>query len=55
MSVVDGEMFSVSVGEYSDTVLPGGGMVVVILKEGNEQQEYCGIEIRCTSERCIPQ
>ena len=25
MSVVDGEMFSVGVGEYSDVALPGGG------------------------------
>ena len=34
--VVDGEMFSVGVGKYSDAELPGGGMVVVRLKEGSE-------------------
>ena len=53
--VVDGETFSVSVSKYLDAELPSGGMVVVRLKEGSEQKEYCGIEIRRTSEQCIPQ
>ena len=35
-SVVAEETFSVGVGEYLDMALPGGGMVVVILKGGSE-------------------
>ena len=42
MSIVDGQMFSVGVGEYSDVALPSGGMVVVILKRVVNNKNIAG-------------